>query len=197
MLGLSLAIVLATGTLEDSRQTQASTTIPVSTSATSAPGHTSAVLRPQGGSCIEPTGLSDPTHPSYVQQTFYNQWGCKIPLRTGKKDFGYNHIVLRATEQMTAGEPNSHEVTPFAQRLWKEAIERPGGTLLLSGAFFVASVMYQTARGDDRTMCVFLDTSDLKYAGRYYKVKGIVTAYWIEGHSAWPSESCRDARRQG
>lgn len=43
-------------------------------------------------------------------------------------------------------------------------------------------------------MCVFHDTSDLQYGGNFYKVKGIVTAYWIPGHSANPSIACREAR---
>jgi hypothetical protein len=43
-------------------------------------------------------------------------------------------------------------------------------------------------------MCVFYDTNDLEYGGSVYKVKGVVTAYWIRGHSPSPSVACRDAR---
>lgn len=42
-------------------------------------------------------------------------------------------------------------------------------------------------------MCVLYDTNDLKYGGEFYKVKGIITAYWIHGHWTNPSIACRDS----
>lgn len=153
-------------------------------------------LSPAGRRCIEPTGETDPSHPSYIRDDrFYNQYGCKIPLREGKRNFGYRHIVQRGEEKLAQGRPNNHEVTPFAQGLWAAAIGRPGGSLLINPiGFFVASWQYTVGDGEQRTMCVFYATNDLSYAGRSYKVTGIVTAYWITGHSPYPSQSCRDAR---
>ena len=149
---------------------------------------------PQGRRCIEPTDIPDPAHASYIRRNYYNQYGCKIPIRTGRSDFGYNHIVKRGQEQIAAGRVNSHEVTPFAQRLWGAAIGRPGGSLFLNHGWFVASVQYRAGNGEDRIMCVFYDTNDFPYAGNVYKVKGIVTAYWIHGSSDNPGVACREAR---
>jgi hypothetical protein len=158
----------------------------------------SQTLSPTGRRCVEPTGEADPTHPSYIRTNFYNQYGCKIPIREGKvgqKAFGYRHIVQRGEEQLAQGRPNSHEVTPFAQGLWAAAIGRPGGSLLINPVgYFVASSPYEIRGGEQRTMCVFYDTNDFPYGGRSYKVKGVITAYWILGQSPNPSQSCRDAR---
>ena len=71
-------------------------------------------MHPMGRRCLEPMGESDPTHPSHVRTNFYNQYGCKIPLREGKSNFGYQHIVKRGLEKLAQGKPDNHEVTPYA-----------------------------------------------------------------------------------
>jgi hypothetical protein len=165
-----------------------------------APGRPSSdVWMPEGLRCVEPTGESDPVHPSYIRNdTFLNQWGCKIPLREGKRgkgNFGYQHILEGAEENLAQGKPNNHEVTPFAQSLWAAAIGRPGGSLLINKVgYFVASWEYAIRGGEKRTMCVFYGTDDLKYGGRIYKIRGIVTAYWINGNWPNPSHRCLEDR---
>ena len=148
-----------------------------------------------GRRCVEPTGESDPTHPSHIRDNFYNQYGCKIPLREGKSNFGYQHIVKRGLEKLQQGNPDNHEVTPYARWLWAAALGRPGGSLLLNTTgYFVASQQYEIRGGAARTMCVFYATYDLSYANQTYEVMGIITAFWIPSHSDNPSQSCRDAR---
>jgi hypothetical protein len=60
--------------------------------------------------------------------------------------------------------------------------------------YFVAAWEYMIGSGEERTMCVFYDTNILPYGGQTYEVKGIITAYWIVGHSSSPAKSCREAR---
>jgi hypothetical protein len=104
-------------------------------------------------------------------------------------------FLAASLPQLAGGRSNSHEVTPFAQQLWAAAIGRPSGSLLINPVgYFVASWPYAIRGGVNRTMCVFYGTDDLSYGGRTYKVRGIVTAYWISGSSPNPSQRCRDAR---
>ena len=162
-------------------------------------GRLSNASMPDGLRCVEPTGETDPAHPSYIRDDrFLNQWGCKIPFREGKRgkgNFGYQHILEGAEEKLAQGKPNNHELTPFAQALWGAAIGRAGGSLLINKAgYFVASWQYAIRGGEKRTMCVFYGTDDLKYGGRLYKVRGIVTAYWIKGNWPNPSQRCLEDR---
>lgn len=120
-----------------------------------------------------PSGTS-----AHIRAT-YGGLGNFAPLREGKSDYGYQHI-LAGGSRGDKGKAN-HEVTAFAQQQWNYAI---GGGTYVKGNFDNSRLyvsVYNTPGGTTRTMCVVVDDNDLKYANKTWGQKGIITAYWVNG----------------
>lgn len=148
--------------------------------------------------CVEPTGSGNAAHAAYIRQNFLNQCQCKIPVRLGSHagHYGFLHVEARGKEKVAQGRVNNHEVSPYAQDLWRMAIARVGGALQPGSdpSYFAASIKYTTSTGAKRTMCVFYDVKNYATGGLTYKVKGLITAYWIPKQSGNPTQDCIDAK---
>ncbi|MFI6758060.1 hypothetical protein ACIBF5_02785 [Micromonospora sp. NPDC050417] len=112
-----------------------------------------------------------------IIQSFRNGGGWNVPFRTGNNSFGEQHIRIGGSTGNTA----NHELSSFAKTQWGEAISKPWITGRFPGAE-VYSHQYKTPGGTNRTMCVVVDTNDYTYANSNYGYKGIITAFWINGH---------------
>jgi hypothetical protein len=55
----------------------------------------------------------------------------------------------------------------------------------------VHTYQYKTPGGTKRTMCVVNDTNDYIYSWSNYGRKGIITAFWINGHHS--TEQCNSS----
>jgi hypothetical protein len=134
-----------------------------------------------GSLCPEIKGSPNPSDPSHVDALFWDVHGCQVPLRHGighvpwqPGDFGYEHIASRYAEGT-----RNHELTSAAVRLWANALVTAGATE--DHDFFCYKTQYSIRGGVKRTMKVFVDYKMLDG----YKYKGIVTAYWVNGHRDW------------
>jgi hypothetical protein len=133
----------------------------------------------KGGGCAEVRTASNTGSPAHVRRTFYDSFGCQVPIRLGvghipkrQGDFGWSHIADRRAEGAT-----NHETTSYAQTLWQQALR--GSRAFYGPNYFCHSVKYRTSGGTKRTMKVFVDYKS--YNG--YGPKGIITAYWVSGHT--------------
>ncbi|MEU7154631.1 hypothetical protein AB0B79_39395 [Streptomyces sp. NPDC039022] len=117
-----------------------------------------------------------------VIQTFDPNWRSqKVPLREGNSKFGRQHIAKGGS----TGNKGNHELTSAAKALWVKAMENvnkgssthpfPGGTL--------STYPYKTSGGYKRTMCVVDDANNFTFHGKNYGPRGIITAFWVDGHT--------------
>ncbi|WP_411145464.1 hypothetical protein [Streptomyces sp. x-80] len=129
------------------------------------------------------TPVKDGPGAAKVIQIFDVNWRWvpnSVALREGNSKFGRQHIAKGGS----TGNTTNHELTPAAKRLWVIAMEKvdpgthsnpfPGGTLSIAH--------YATPSGVKRTMCVVDDANGYVYAGKNYGPKGIITAFWVNGH---------------
>lgn len=103
--------------------------------------------------------------------------GDRVPYRTGRSDFGDVHTKAGGSRKKT----ENHETTDFAKKQWQAALNGKG----LPGRFGggrIYSAQYETPGGTQRTMCVIVDSNDYIYSLKNFGYKGIITAFWINGH---------------
>ena len=112
-----------------------------------------------------------------IVQSFTNGGGWPVPLRTGNNSFGEQHIRIGGSTGNTA----NHELSSFAKSQWAAALKKSWIIGRFPGSE-VYSHQYKTPGGTDRTMCVVVDTNDFIYSNGNYGYKGIITAFWINGH---------------
>ncbi len=98
-------------------------------------------------------------------------------LREGNANFGRAHIAKGGS----SGNTSNHELTNYAKDRWIEALrEGPKANPYPDG--FRYTKHYKTPGGAKRTMCVGTDGTDFHYANVNYGTKGIITAFWVDGH---------------
>jgi hypothetical protein len=114
---------------------------------------------------------------SNIIQYFTNGSGTRIPFRTGNNRFGEQHIRIGGSTANT----ENHELTGYAKTQWASAMSKASIIGRFPGSQ-VYSHKYATPGGRQRTMCVAVDTNDFLFAGGNYGYKGIITAFWINGH---------------
>jgi hypothetical protein len=135
-----------------------------------------------GGHCPEIRGSANPLDSTHVIRTFTDIDGCQVPLRVGighvpwmqSVDFGYEHILARASE----GYPG-HESTAAAMVQWQRALLEAGAA---DGPLFECHYAQYKSGKQKRTMLVYVDYKD--YLG--YPYKGIISAYWVPGFKECP-----------
>lgn len=134
-----------------------------------------------GRKCPEIGGSSNPSDPSFVHAVFWDVHGCQVPLREGtghipamKGDFGLQHLLSRQAEGL-----GNHELTPYAKLLWQRALLGAGSAL---DEDYECHQTHYTIKGwKKRTMRVLVDYKTF----HGYTYKGIITAYWMNGHRGW------------
>lgn len=98
-------------------------------------------------------------------------------IRSGiSSSFGLLHIEKRANET------NNHEFSDFAMDQWQAALNEPR-TLEISPGYYLHDTVYFTpGAGEQRTMCVYVDTKPYEGQGQ----KGVITAFWVPAFVACP-----------
>ncbi|MEU6965047.1 hypothetical protein [Streptomyces chrestomyceticus] len=115
-----------------------------------------------------------------IVQKFYLTFPTDTGLRAGNAIFGQAHIARGGKK----GHKYNHELSSYAKSLWVKAMEntaKGSQTTPFKGGTF-STYNYTLKSGTKRTMCVLVDRNDYTYAGKNYGHKGIITAYWVNGH---------------
>ncbi|MFZ3475068.1 hypothetical protein ACODT3_00645 [Streptomyces sp. 4.24] len=115
-----------------------------------------------------------------IVQRFELVWSEDTGLREGNASFGRQHIANGGS----TGNTSNHELTAAAKGLWLKAmdsVEKGSWTEPFKGGR-LSTYKYSTGNGTKRTMCVLTDDNNYRYSGKDYGRKGIITAYWVNGH---------------
>ncbi|GGP92311.1 hypothetical protein [Streptomyces melanogenes] len=124
--------------------------------------------------------LTDGPGAAKIVQKFSLTFPIDTGLREGNANFGRVHIAKGGKK----GNKYNHEMTSYAKSLWVKAMEneeKGSQSYPFKGGTF-STYKYKIAGGTKRTMCILVDRNEFTYAGNKYGHKGIITAYWVNGH---------------